>query len=143
METFGERLRWARKTRTNLTQVELGGRLGTPNQVQRWEQGRTEKPEDPSMLVRLAQELGVSVVWLATGEGSAEPSGGADDLPTPALERFLATNPLGQEATPQERAMLRRWPWPERVPTDRAYAYLLLALRECTESGAQPRSVSR
>ena len=58
----------ARRTRTRANK----------NQVSQWETQRAPGPQDAT-LKAIAAILGVSAVWLATGEGSREAGGGEDE----------------------------------------------------------------
>jgi transcriptional regulator with XRE-family HTH domain len=70
--TFGDRLALAREARM-MTQEELARRLGVRLQTLRnWEDDRSEPRAN--RLQMLAGILGVSMVWLLTGEGDGGPS---------------------------------------------------------------------
>ena len=78
--TFGDRLALARESQ-NLTQEHLAKRLGLRVQtVQNWEFDRSEPRANK--LQMLAGMLGVSIMWILTGEGDGldGPEMG-DDLP--------------------------------------------------------------
>lgn len=70
LKTFGGRVQAVRQAR-GWTQGDLASRLGvTQAQVSWWECFGAEKRGCSFFLgIRLAQALGVSPVWLATGEG--------------------------------------------------------------------------
>lgn len=138
METFADRLRWARE-RAGYTQRALADEIDVANQVSRWEQGTTASPR-PENLLPLARVLGVSLPWLVSGEGSPDaPSRGIEPLDTPTLERFLESSEIGRTATQQEAQLLRYWPWPHLVPTESAYTFMLYAMRGAKSSGEQRR----
>lgn len=64
--TVHQRIQKARE-RASLTQAELAAALGAQQpRVSRWE--RNERPR-PQRVRQIAEVLGVSVAWLATGEG--------------------------------------------------------------------------
>jgi transcriptional regulator with XRE-family HTH domain len=68
-----------------LTQAQLAEEIAritrtraNKNQVSQWETQRAPGPQD-EMIKAIATILGVSAVWLATGEGSREGGGSEDD----------------------------------------------------------------
>ena len=68
-----------------LTQAQLADEIArrtrtraNKNQVSQWETQRAPGPQDAT-LKAIAAILGVSAVWLATGEGSREAGGGEDE----------------------------------------------------------------
>lgn len=70
--TFGDRLALAREAQ-GMTQEELARRLGVRLQTLRnWEDDRSEPRAN--RLQMLAGVLGVSMIWLLTGEGEGGPS---------------------------------------------------------------------
>ena len=103
---IGERIRMVRE-HAGLSQMEFARRLGTnPTIISRWETGKSRPRR--SALLRIAQEFGVSLDWLLTGngpmwaeapetsveEGRTERSRDIVFLPLPEyLERFLKIKP--------------------------------------------------
>lgn len=70
--TFGDRLTLAREAQA-MSQEELARRLGIRLQtLQNWEADRSEPRAN--RLQMLAGVLGVSMIWLLTGEGEGGPS---------------------------------------------------------------------
>lgn len=70
--TFGDRLALAREAQ-GMSQAELARRLGVRLQTLRnWEDDRSEPRAN--RLQMLAGVLGVSMIWLLTGEGEGGPS---------------------------------------------------------------------
>jgi transcriptional regulator with XRE-family HTH domain len=74
-----------RRKELGLTQVELADALAkrtrtraNKNQVSQWETSRAPGPQDATLRA-IAAILGVSAVWLATGEGAPEPSAEDDE----------------------------------------------------------------
>lgn len=66
LDTMGGRIRYARQN-LGMTQVELGDAVGVlGQQVHRWEVG-THLPKITNV-IDLAEILGVTLDWLATGE---------------------------------------------------------------------------
>lgn len=74
---IGQRVRLARRDK-GLNQDELSARLGIHrNSLVRYERG--ERGIDVVLLVRVAEELGVSLHWLVTGEGEIHASAEVPD----------------------------------------------------------------
>lgn len=68
-ETIADRIRQARE-KTGLSVAELGRRVGVSRaSAHQWETGQT-KGLKPANLAAVADALGVSIRWLATGEGA-------------------------------------------------------------------------
>jgi transcriptional regulator with XRE-family HTH domain len=81
---IGLRIQQVRKE-LGLTQADLAEELArrtktraNKNQVSQWETSRAPGPQDAT-LKAIAGILGVSAVWLATGEGSRDGGGGEDE----------------------------------------------------------------
>lgn len=79
--TFGDRLALARE-HAGMDQAQLARRLGVRiAAIQNWEDDRSEPRSN--RLQMLSGLLGVSIIWLMTGEGDGGPSGpSAADLPS-------------------------------------------------------------
>lgn len=98
MKTLGQRLEWARKV-AKLSQRGLARRagLGSQRHVGLIESGERDNPELKT-LQKVADTLGVSLGWLATGEGERptaetiratvgdEPESESDEATDPAAE---------------------------------------------------------
>jgi transcriptional regulator with XRE-family HTH domain len=100
-----ERIREQRKKKA-ISQSELARRIGV-NQTQynRYETGRTKIPSD--ILLRIANELGISVDYLLTGRGiSKVPKGFFKDKVFAKLYRVLGDADL-ENYTEEELSMLR------------------------------------
>ena len=70
--TFGDRLARARD-HADMTQAELARRLGVKHvTIRNWESDRSEPRAN--RLQMLSGLLGVSIIWLMTGEGEGAPS---------------------------------------------------------------------
>ena len=69
MDTLAKRLRYARE-QANLSQSALARSVGVkPQAIQSIEAGRVHRPR---ALLEIADVLGVSPMWLSSGEGSVE-----------------------------------------------------------------------
>lgn len=90
--TFGDRLTLAREAR-GMTQEELAQRLGTRVQTLRnWEDDRSEPRAN--RLQMLAGVLGVSIVWLLTGEGEGGPAVRSRDTRSVSAELAALLNEI-------------------------------------------------
>ena len=90
--TFGDRLTLAREAQ-GMTQAELAQRLGTRLQTLRnWEDDRSEPRAN--RLQMLAGVLGVSMVWLLTGEGEGGPAVRARDAKNISSELAALLNEI-------------------------------------------------
>jgi transcriptional regulator with XRE-family HTH domain len=81
---IGLRIQQVRKE-LGLTQVDLAEEIArrtktraNKNQVSQWETSRVPGPQDATLKV-IAGILGVSAVWLATGEGARDGGGSEDE----------------------------------------------------------------
>lgn len=71
LNTVGKRLRYARDVLRDISQPELGKRLGVTQQaISQWENDETAKPRD---LLVAAHELKISYEWLKNNKGPMEP----------------------------------------------------------------------
>ena len=105
VSTFGDRLARARDA-AGMEQKQLARRLGVKlSTIRNWEDDRSEPRAN--RLQMLTGMLGVSIVWLLTGEGDGGPNesseGIAEDADTAALlaelrELRLAQNKLAERA---------------------------------------------
>lgn len=81
METFGDRVREARKKR-GMTQKQLASASGlSQTTISDIERGRNDSSAD---IVPLARALGVNAEWLADGRGPRYPGGQPPAMPPPA-----------------------------------------------------------
>ena len=97
---YGERLRYARKN-ADMSQEDLSAATGhacSQANISKLERGEASGSE---YTVHLALALGVSPACLATGEGEAEPKGGALSL-LPPQEQALVGLFRGLTASQQE-----------------------------------------
>ena len=90
--TFGDRLALAREAQ-GMTQAELAQRIGTRLQtLKNWEDDRSEPRAN--RLQMLAGLLGVSMVWLLTGEGEGGPALRAREEKTMSSEHSALLNEI-------------------------------------------------
>lgn len=103
METFGERLQYARKKK-KLTQLELANKTGMSSQraVSMWENNNA-KPEIDT-LVKVAILLEVSVDWLLTG---VKPSTNTDGKISINVEDYIEYMKLKTEKLERENSSLK------------------------------------
>ena len=123
-DTLAARIKSARVA-SGLSQHLLGEAMGVRNQtIWRYEAGRAEPSGD--LLVKMAQTLGVSAIWLMTGEGAHDQDDGA--VPHyPAYAEWLETAE-GQASTTTERTRLSAARW-HGEPSLFTYHHLLMAIR--------------
>ena len=97
MKTLSERLRQAMNESSGITQVEIARYCGiSPASITKWVDGRTKRL-DGSNLIRAAQLLGVTPLWLAEGRGPMRPKGGEASTATAEtvdLRQWLSTDEL-------------------------------------------------
>lgn len=127
MDTFGERLRDARRAK-RLSQKVLATRVGTTGEtISRYENGRLSPPRG-DMMGSLAGELGVTVGWLMGQDVPREGSRVESEPVYPSLVEFLAS-PVGRTVTTDELAVLASYRGSRGDPSPSSYQYLLQAIR--------------
>ncbi|HUF85846.1 MAG TPA: helix-turn-helix transcriptional regulator [Thermohalobaculum sp.] len=90
--TFGDRLTLAREAQ-DMNQEDLARRLGIRLQTLRnWEDDRSEPRAN--RLQMLAGVLGVSMIWLLTGEGEGGPAVGAGEARSISVELSSLLNEI-------------------------------------------------
>lgn len=104
--TMGDRLLAARE-RAGLSEAELARRLGVrAKTLTAWEADEVEPRSNH--LRTLSGLLGVSLIWLLTGEGAGEGDGVQGDAPTPGREAVLTEIRALQQAMGDATRRLQR-----------------------------------